>query len=82
MILLQRILFSIVSGFWLVTGALAISGIVDLGFGSADAAMSTQKGPLPGSNSHPARHGDRNGPPPTSHGRIAYRISIAILPPS
>jgi len=39
MIRLQRILFSVAAGFWLVTGALAISGIVDLGFGSDDAAL-------------------------------------------
>ena len=39
MIRLQRILFSVAAGFWLVAGALAISGIVDLGFGTGDAAM-------------------------------------------
>jgi hypothetical protein len=39
MILLQRALFSIAAGFWLVTGALTIFGSVDLGFGSGDAAM-------------------------------------------
>ena len=38
MILLQRVLFGGVAGFWLVTGAVAMFGIVDLGFGSADAA--------------------------------------------
>jgi hypothetical protein len=38
LIRLQRILFSIAAGFWLVVGALAAFGIVDLGFGSADAA--------------------------------------------
>ena len=39
MILPQRILFSIAASFWLVAGALAISGIVDLGIGSGDAAL-------------------------------------------
>jgi hypothetical protein len=39
MLLLQRILFSIVAGFWLVTGTLAVLGIADLGFGSAEAAQ-------------------------------------------
>ena len=38
MIRLQRTLFSVAAGFWLVAGALAAFGIVDLGFGSADAA--------------------------------------------
>ena len=38
MILLQRALFSVAAGFWLVIGALAIFGIVDLRFGSANAA--------------------------------------------
>jgi hypothetical protein len=38
MILLQRLLFSVAAGFWLVAGALAMFGIVDLGFGSANAA--------------------------------------------
>ena len=37
-ILLQRALFSVAAGFWLVIGALAMFGIVDLGFGSANAA--------------------------------------------
>ena len=39
MILLQRVIFGGVAGFWLVTGAVAMFGIVDLGFGSADAAQ-------------------------------------------
>ena len=38
LIRLQRILFSVAAGFWLVAGTLAAFGIVDLGFGSADAA--------------------------------------------
>ena len=38
MILLQRVLFSVAAGFWFVIGVLAMFGIVDLGFGSANAA--------------------------------------------
>ena len=38
MIPLQRVLFSVAAGFWLVIGALAMFGIVDLGFGSANAS--------------------------------------------
>jgi hypothetical protein len=34
----RRILFSIIASFWLVTGTLAMLGIANLGFGSADAA--------------------------------------------
>jgi hypothetical protein len=39
MIRSQRSLFSVAAGFWLVAGALAAFGIVNLGSGSADAAL-------------------------------------------
>jgi hypothetical protein len=39
MIRLQRLLFSIVAGFWLVAGALAALGGAGLGFGSAEATL-------------------------------------------
>jgi hypothetical protein len=39
MILLQRLLFGAAACFWLVTGALAATGLSDLGFDSPDAAL-------------------------------------------
>lgn len=39
MTLLQRVLFALAAGFWLGTGALAVSGILDLGAGTGGAPV-------------------------------------------